>query len=140
MTPDDFNRPAIKSGDSEMFTESDGTMKWLRGKVLHRADGPALIWPDGTQKWFYNGELHRTDGPAVEWGSGRADKDAWYLHGEQKTPEEVKAWALDQRHVEAVAAKTATPVNANTVVEGMSLGTTRPLALPKVASFRKLQP
>ena len=38
--------------------------------VLHREEGPAIIWPNGTKLWYQNGDLHRTDGPAVEWSDG----------------------------------------------------------------------
>jgi hypothetical protein len=33
--------------------------------VLHREDGPAVIWPHGTKEWYQNGVLHREDRPAV---------------------------------------------------------------------------
>ncbi len=33
--------------------------------ILHREDGPAVVWRDGFQEWYCNGERHRIDGPAV---------------------------------------------------------------------------
>ena len=46
--------------------------------VLHREEGPAIIWPNGTKLWYQNGSLHRTDGPAVEWSDGGRE---WWLNG-----------------------------------------------------------
>ncbi len=45
---------------------------------LHRAHGPAMIYPSGEQRWFYNGELHRVDGPAIEFANGYR---MWVLMG-----------------------------------------------------------
>lgn len=33
--------------------------------VLHCEDGPALVTGEGSEHWYYNGMLHRADGPAV---------------------------------------------------------------------------
>ena len=33
--------------------------------LLHREDGPAVIWPDGYEEWYINGKRHRLDGPAI---------------------------------------------------------------------------
>jgi hypothetical protein len=35
------------------------------GAVLHREDGPAVMFDDGSMEWYFRGELHRTDGPAL---------------------------------------------------------------------------
>lgn len=32
--------------------------------LLHRDDGPAMMFDDGTQQWYQHGVLHREDGPA----------------------------------------------------------------------------
>ena len=33
--------------------------------LLHREDGPALVYPDGKMIWYKYGSKHRTDGPAI---------------------------------------------------------------------------
>jgi hypothetical protein len=33
-----------------------GTKLWFDDKVVHRADGPALIFPDGVEKWYLKGK------------------------------------------------------------------------------------
>jgi len=46
---------------------------WLKqGKILHRENGPALIYDcvdknKSNHQWWINGERHRLDGPAVFW-------------------------------------------------------------------------
>jgi hypothetical protein len=32
------------------------TQLWLEGDVVHRADGPAVIFPDGAERWYINGK------------------------------------------------------------------------------------
>jgi len=51
--------------------------------LLHRDDGPALVYPDGKQYWYRNGRLHRDDGPAVVYPNGT---QYWYCNGEQYMP------------------------------------------------------
>lgn len=33
--------------------------------VLHREDGPAVIYSDSSEEWWFMGKLHRWDGPAL---------------------------------------------------------------------------
>jgi len=33
--------------------------EWFLNGVLHREDGPAVIWADGTKFWYLNGELQQ---------------------------------------------------------------------------------
>ncbi|QBR71989.1 aldehyde dehydrogenase [Beijerinckiaceae bacterium] len=32
------------------------TRLWLDNDVVHRADGPAVIFPDGVERWYLNGK------------------------------------------------------------------------------------
>jgi hypothetical protein len=32
------------------------TRLWLEGNLVHRADGPAVIFPDGVEKWYLEGK------------------------------------------------------------------------------------
>lgn len=51
---------------------------YRRGGLLHREDGPAVIWTDGTQLHYADGKLHREDGPAVHGGPGGSE---WWREG-----------------------------------------------------------
>jgi len=61
---------------------------WLKGK-LHRLDGPAVIWENGDKEWFVNGKLHRLDGPAYIMNNGY---NIWYINDKELNEEEVEAW------------------------------------------------
>jgi len=56
--------------------------------ILHRLDGPAIIWPNGTKLWYVDGKCHRTDGPAVEHTDGRK---SWYVDNKRLTEEQFNA-------------------------------------------------
>lgn len=67
--------------ESKLDIDSDGTERWGSADgLLHRLDGPALIFPNGDAHWFKNGQLHRLDGPAVVYRSGCEE---WWVHGER---------------------------------------------------------
>ena len=60
----------------------DGQKEWLKHRLHHREDGPAIIRSDGTREYYKFGVLHRTDGPAFE----RLNGDRyWYLNGKEYT-------------------------------------------------------
>ncbi len=44
---------------------ADGTTTWCLNNKIHRDGGPAIIEPDGGQYWYKKGLMHRDDGPAV---------------------------------------------------------------------------
>jgi hypothetical protein len=46
--------------------------------ILHREDGPAVIWNDGDEVWYFEGNVHREGGPAKIMKA----YEAWYKHGE----------------------------------------------------------
>jgi hypothetical protein len=50
---------------------------WYQHGILHREDGPAMLYNDGTKLWYRHGRLHREDGPAVEWSDGKKE---WYIN------------------------------------------------------------
>mgnify|MGYP003347731049 CR=1 FL=1 len=50
---------------------------WQHG-VLHRVDGPAVLFFDGDKYWYVNDKLHREDGPAIEKADGSKE---WWLNG-----------------------------------------------------------
>jgi len=63
-----------EDGPALIYSESEF---WFRYGYLHRKDGPAVI-ASNKKEWYVNGFHHRLDGPAVEWSNG--DKE-WYKHG-----------------------------------------------------------
>ncbi len=36
---------------------NDGVIMYTKGSILHKEDGPAVIYPDGTKIWYINGEI-----------------------------------------------------------------------------------
>lgn len=67
----------------EIRKDSTGTKWYYKDGLLHREDGPAVLYADGSESWFMNGVLHRTGGPARDWVSGNEE---WYQHGEPYQP------------------------------------------------------
>ena len=62
------------------YTDHNGSVRWCKGGILHREDGPAIIRSDGTAIWYLHGKIHREDGPAVTHVSG---DQYWYQNSEQ---------------------------------------------------------
>lgn len=58
---------------SEWNLSNDGSIEWRCEGVLHRIDGPAVLYPNGDSEWYFNGTLHRLDGPAVECEDGHIE-------------------------------------------------------------------
>ena len=63
--------------DHVMSSRVDG-LTYRKLGLLHRLDGPAVVWQDGTELHYVAGKLHREDAPAVHGGSG---VDEWWTHG-----------------------------------------------------------
>jgi hypothetical protein len=51
------------------------TKLWLEDDLVHRADGPALIFPDGVEKWYLKGKDMTRDVKMFfmenKWGLGK---------------------------------------------------------------------
>jgi hypothetical protein len=90
--------------EPEMHINRYGEQEWYLNDILHRTDGPAVIWPDGSQQWFTNGERHRIDGPAVILADGY---QAWYINDKcHRTdgpaiiwPTGKQAWHINGKHI-----------------------------------------
>ena len=41
--------------ESKCTVGANGVQHWRIGNKLHRADGPATIWPDGVHVWCWQG-------------------------------------------------------------------------------------
>jgi len=58
--------------------DKDGTERWYKDGLLHREDGPAVIFKDGTEYWYKAGQRHREGGPAI---LDRNGDEWWYKDG-----------------------------------------------------------
>lgn len=56
----------------------DDKLKWYRRGKLHRDHGPSSISDDGTCVWSHVGADHRSNGPAIVYGNGGY---CWYKNG-----------------------------------------------------------
>jgi hypothetical protein len=68
-----------------------GTKCWYLNGLLHREDGPAMIFANGTKFWFLNNKRHREDGPAAEYPD---DTNIWYLNDDCLGEGDEGFWAL----------------------------------------------
>ena len=69
--------------------EEDGNIHWYKDGVLHREDGPEVIWANGAKQWWHRGQMHREDGPAKETPNGNNE---WWLSGAKLTEDEFNLW------------------------------------------------
>lgn len=53
-----------KANEQKKVSLGNGWLVYMKGGVVHREDGPAVISPIH-QEWFVNGKHHRDNGPAV---------------------------------------------------------------------------
>ena len=67
---------------------ADGEQSWWLDGDIHRTNGPAVVYADGTKEWRQHGQVHRVDGPAIEWCNGSLE---WWLSGVQLTEAEFLA-------------------------------------------------
>jgi hypothetical protein len=66
--------------DGPAVIYENGDMYWYRYGKQHRVGGPAEIYSDGEKTWFKNGKIHRDGGPAIIHGNGMLE---WVLNGER---------------------------------------------------------
>ena len=80
--------------DKELFAElryrrsvqPDGSVEYYNeAGLLHREDGPAIVYADNTKVWYQNGVLHREDGPAVVYDDSTCE---WWIDGLEYTVQE----------------------------------------------------
>ena len=56
-----------------------GTRRYYNtAQLLHREDGPAIVYPYGRHEWYRNGLRHRDVGPAIETAYGHRE---WWQNG-----------------------------------------------------------
>lgn len=80
----------------------DESRAWFNEDRLHRTNGPAVVRSDGSKEWWVNGRLHREGRPAIQRGNG--SKEWWvngFLHRENGPAKEYaegsKEWWLEGR-------------------------------------------
>ncbi len=64
------------NGPAIVYTR--GLQEWYQCGRLHRRHGPAKVFPDGTTMWYHNGRLHGGSMPAIIWADGARE---WYSNG-----------------------------------------------------------
>jgi hypothetical protein len=67
--------------ENGVYIHADGTRRWYLDGLLHREDGPAVLYPDGGREWWRFGQLHRDRGPAIERADG---SEEWWQGGKQR--------------------------------------------------------
>lgn len=72
----------IHREDGPAIIYSNGTKKWFKHGKLHRDDGPAIEWHNGGKEWWHEGQYHRLDGPALIHSTAKMGfKDEWWING-----------------------------------------------------------
>jgi len=67
----------------QVYDDGNGVQIHTFKGVLHREDGPAVIFPTH-QEWYCHGKLHRTDGPARMFHvapDGQEKVAEWWMEG-----------------------------------------------------------
>lgn len=82
-----------EDGPAVVYPKSRQWLWYLNG-MIHRDDGPAIKYHDGEFRWYHGGLLHREDGPAK--ANFKLNKYTWYRRGEryEASAHEIMAWKL----------------------------------------------
>ena len=86
----------IHREDGPAIIYKDGAQYWYKNGKYHRDDGPAAICRDGSQYWLKNGKYHRDDGPAIIYPNG---KHSWYKDDIMYIPtaHEIMTWKMNEK-------------------------------------------
>lgn len=69
----------IMSSDDNPKISAFGTKRWYnKSGLLHRIDGPAILFVSGSEIWYKNGKKHRIRGPAVTMHERGGE---WWVNG-----------------------------------------------------------
>lgn len=74
-------RPILNSFGKDRELVQTFTIDFNNSKILHKEDGPAVIWSDGSKEYFINGFLHNENGPAIVEYNKNFIRNQWYLDG-----------------------------------------------------------
>lgn len=61
--------------DDQPVETEDGELRWYKDGMLHRENGPAVVYQNGDGDWYCNGRPHRTDGPSF------SNPIGWFIGG-----------------------------------------------------------
>jgi hypothetical protein len=75
--------PAVVALDA-VKGKAHATEYYYNKGILHRTDGPAVVYADGHQEYYNGGVLERVDGPAV---SGPGYTNSYCMNGVRVTPD-----------------------------------------------------
>lgn len=97
------NTDSVEKESDHTRIDRFGNKSWyLNGSsILHREDGPAVIFASGDKEWYIHGKLHRLDGPAVEWVGGRR---FWYINGQRCSEHEHTEYRAKQMFAKFIEA------------------------------------
>lgn len=65
-------------GDKEVMCQ-----EYYQNDVLHRENGPAMMWSTGSYQHYKNGKLHNENGPACHYVENGKTTDEYWLNGVQ---------------------------------------------------------
>lgn len=57
------------------YNVNSASIRYFRYGIIHRDDGPAVVWPNGRISWWQYGHRHRKDAPALYQIGGK--KEYW---------------------------------------------------------------
>ena len=101
----------LHKDDGPALIYKNGKQEWYMNGVFHRNDGPAVIYPPprGRLCWYNNGRLHRTDGPAIVDNYGYK---AWWINGKRHRdngPAVIRAYSKQEWWVNGTLHRTDGP-------------------------------
>ena len=65
----------------ELHISMASSKRWYNNELLlHRLNGPAIVYLNGTKYWCWKNRIHILDGPAIEFSCGEFE---WYYQGRQ---------------------------------------------------------
>lgn len=85
--------------DGPAIIYKSGAKVWFSNGERHRENGPAIIYENDDQSWYINGKLHRADGPAIDLANG--DKE-WWINGKRLSLEKetiLNEWWDNKNHL-----------------------------------------
>ena len=78
--------PEIKF-DIEFDGNKPLIVRWWKGSLIHKDNGPAVLYSSGTKTYWKNNKLHREDGPTIDDSDG---SHKYFINGIRMTEEQFK--------------------------------------------------
>ena len=67
------------NGNIIEIISDDNHIKYYKNYILHRDNGPAVVYINGDEEWYKEDSLHRENGPAWNWKS--CNDISWHYEG-----------------------------------------------------------